>query len=50
MNEYLMWKQQDMAARIIQRGCLNWIDKPVTNDGKYGISVRIGLNVIGNNV
>ena len=38
------WKSRDHAVRIIQRGCANWIDKPITNDGKYGISLRLLLN------
>jgi len=37
------WELRDHAARIIQRGCANWIDKPVTSDGKYGISLRLLL-------
>ena len=33
--------QEDQAARIIQRGCHNWIWKPQLNDGTVGIAVRI---------
>ena len=29
------------AARVIQKNCSNWIDKPITKDGKFGISARI---------
>ena len=46
LNEYIIWKSRDRAARIIQRGCANWIDKPITADGKYGISVRIGMKTL----
>ena len=47
-NEYLLWKSRDRAAKIIQRGCANWIDKPITADGKYGISIRIGMKALFN--
>jgi len=33
--------RRQAAARCIQRGCYNWILKPVTDDGQYGINVRI---------
>ena len=43
--EYKVKKfKYNRAMRIIQRGCVNWIDKPITNDGKYGISVRLLLH------
>jgi len=48
LNVYYIWKSRDRAARIIQRGCTNWIDKPVTADGKYGISIRIGMKALFN--
>jgi len=35
------------AARIIQQGCHNWLYKPVTADGKYGINMRIGMKMFG---
>ena len=34
---------RDIAARIIQRNCKRWIDKPITRDGRLGLSLRIGL-------
>ncbi|KXS08781.1 hypothetical protein M427DRAFT_50325 [Gonapodya prolifera JEL478] len=37
----------DKYARIIQRGCRNWIWKPVTADGKFGISARVGMRACG---
>ena len=46
LNDFFIWKSRDRAARIIQRGCANWIDKPITADGKYGISVRIGMKTL----
>jgi len=33
--------RRDRAARIIQRACANWIDKPITADGKLGIACRL---------
>lgn len=39
-RQYIM-RKRDFAARIIQKACNNWIDKPITNDGKTGISCRI---------
>lgn len=43
------FRKRDVAARIIQRNCNNWIDKPYTADGKVGISARIGLRAHGYN-
>lgn len=34
-------KKRDRAARIIQKGCQNWIDRPVTKGGKLGIACRL---------
>ena len=34
-------KQQDVAARIIQKGCYNWLFKPVCKDGTTGIFPRL---------
>ena len=34
---------RDIATRIIQRNCRNWIDKPITSNGRLGIALRIGL-------
>jgi Leucine-rich repeat (LRR) protein len=31
------------ALRVIKRNLHNWIDKPITNDGRLGITVRLGL-------
>ena len=36
----------DKYARIIQKGCHNWLWKPITADGKHGINLRIGLNAL----
>lgn len=41
--EKIIFFRRNRAAKVIQRGCIPWIDKPKTNDGKLGISVRIGL-------
>jgi hypothetical protein len=43
--KYWPW-QAERAARIIQRGCYHWLSKPITNDGKLGIFVRLGLRDI----
>ena len=37
----MLFLKMDYAIRVIQRGCANWIDRPITNDGKLGISVRL---------
>lgn len=39
--------KQKLAAKIIQRNCLRWLNKPVTRDGKLGITVRLGLKELG---
>jgi Leucine-rich repeat (LRR) protein len=31
------------ATLLIQRNLKNWIDKPITNDGRLGIAMRIGM-------
>jgi hypothetical protein len=31
------------TARVIQKGCENWLWKPITRDGKLGINARLGL-------
>jgi len=31
------------AVSLIQRNVRNWIDKPICNDGKLGIAVRLGM-------
>ena len=36
--------RRNYAARIIQRGCLNWLWKPICNDGKYGIKLSLAQN------
>lgn len=46
-RRYRRYRIRDSAARIIQRACDNWIDKPYTADGKVGISARIGLRALG---
>ena len=35
------------AARIIQKGCYNWIWKGVTRDDKLGIDMRLGMKKNG---
>lgn len=35
------------AARVIQKGCENWLWKPITKDGKLGINARLGLKACG---
>ena len=39
--------QLDKYARIIQRGCYNWLWKPITDDGKIGINARLGMRQSG---
>lgn len=34
--------KMEKSAKIIQRGCYNWLWKPVCKDGKPGINVKIG--------
>lgn len=36
-------RRRHRAARRIQRACHNWLYKPITADGQYGIQLRIGL-------
>lgn len=41
-----LWKKAVLrvrAARIIHRACHNWLYKPITADGQYGIQLKIGL-------
>jgi len=33
--------KMNRKATIIQRACQNWIDKPITADGKLGITARL---------
>lgn len=43
---YKKWKdyaKRSASARTIQKTCRNWIDKPITADGKVGIACRIML-------
>ena len=35
--------ERNNAALIIQKGCHNWLYKPICKDGKHGINVTIGL-------
>lgn len=37
------YKKKNKSARIIQKGCEDWLWKPVCNDGNMGINVRIGF-------
>lgn len=39
--------RRDAAARRIQRACVPWLTKPVTADGKLGISLRILVGMGG---
>ena len=39
---YKLYIDRKIAAMVIQRACASWIDKPICNDGKEGIAVRIG--------
>jgi hypothetical protein len=34
---------RDQAARIIQRGCHDWLWKPILKDGKPGIVLRLSM-------
>ena len=36
-------RRREKAALKIQRACRNWISKPITADGKYGIDMRLGM-------
>jgi hypothetical protein len=36
------------ALIIIKRNLRNWIDKPITNDNRFGIALRIGLRKYSN--
>ena len=40
--KYWPW-QVEKSAKIIQKGCYNWIAKPITKDNKLGILLRLGL-------
>ena len=41
---------RNTAAALIHRNCESWLDKPITNDGKMGIRVRVGMKVMGHDV
>lgn len=45
-KEMYQYAKREVAARIIQKACANWIDKPICKDGTHGISVRIGLRAL----
>jgi hypothetical protein len=42
-RRFLNWRRERRikAITVIQRNCNNWIDKPITKDGKEGIACRI---------
>jgi hypothetical protein len=42
-QNYFNYKKRDGAARIIQKGCHDWLYKPILNDGKFGIVKRLGM-------
>ena len=35
--------KRNKSAKIIQKGCHNWLWKPICNDGTHGVHCRIGL-------
>ena len=37
----LRFKKKDISVRIIQKGCHNWLYKPLCNDGTIGIVPRL---------
>ena len=37
----LLLKMEHSSVKLIQGLCDNWIDRPITHDGKLGISVRL---------
>ena len=41
---YVFRKKRQEAAKVIQRAVSAWIDKPITKDGKLGITCRIMRN------
>ena len=40
--------KEDKAARIIQKGCENWLWKPLCKDGTIGIMPRIAMKKLFN--
>lgn len=44
MKKYI----EDKAARIIQKGCGNWLDKPVCKDGQLGIHAKFLMRHVKN--
>ena len=39
----IKFEKQNKAARIIQKGCENWLYKPILKDGKNGIVPRLAM-------
>lgn len=46
--DFVTDRLHDQCARVIQKGCENWLWKPVCKDGKIGIHPRILLNHVAN--
>lgn len=40
-------EMEEEAARTIQKHCYDWLWKPVTSDGNYGITVKLGMKGCG---
>jgi hypothetical protein len=36
-------KEENNAATVIQRGCHDWLYKPLLKDGSHGINARLSL-------
>lgn len=36
-------ERREKAVRVIQKGCHNWLWKPICNDKTHGINVRLSL-------
>lgn len=43
----LMIFRRKRAARIITQACHNWVWKPICNDGKMGVRIRLDIAELG---
>ena len=44
------YNARNTAVALIQRNCESWLDKPITNDAKMGIRVRVGMKAMGHDI
>lgn len=45
-KEVTVYNIRDNAARVIQKGCYNWLWKPICKDGSISINTKLGFSNI----